>query len=282
MSRSTGIPKDIRGKLTNKKDLVKYSMSSRGVSTSRAVVGRSLLVSNDSGIVRKLTASLEQFAITADVCPDLVTAVTLLNTRKFEAVFVDLALGEHSASILEWVRLSQSNQNSVTFALVNAVEEQYLHNLPNFIMRKPLCEHEIGNIMKAALGLVIRDYRRYFRCPLNAPVSIRIPGKLQVSGEMMNISEGGMAAATSVAFCPGALIKVEFALPGESTKFALEAEVCWSDEKGRVGFQFRSVPPDQNLLLQAWLSRKIEEGIPEPIARLFQKDTGNSDIPQSQ
>ena len=257
-------------------------MSSQAVSSSRAVVGRSLLVSNDSSIVDQLTASLEQFAISADVSPDLATAVTLINTRKFEAVFVDLGLGERTAAVLECVRLSPSNQNSVTFGLVSAVEEQYLRVLPNFILRKPLSENQVGSILKAALGLVIRDYRRYFRCPVIASVLIRIAGKAQIACEIMNVSEGGMAAATSVAFSPGALVEVEFVLPGEPTKFDLEAEVCWCDHKGHVGLQFRSVPQERNLLLQGWLSRKIEEGIPEPIARLFQKHTGDRDMPPPQ
>ena len=101
----------------------------------------------------------------------------------------------------------------------------------------------------------------------------------QIPCEMMNVSEGGLAAAASVAFSPGALVRVEFVLPGEPTKFDLDAEVCWCNHKGHVGLQFQSVPQEQTLLLQAWLSRKIEEGIPQPIAHLFQKRSGEPELP---
>jgi PilZ domain len=254
-------------------------MSSRAVSAPRAVVGRSLLVSNDSSIVHQLTTILQQFAISSDACSDPVTAVTLINTRKFEVVVVDFGLGEHAGYVLECVRLSPSNQCSVTFGLVSAEEEQDLQALPNFVVRKPLSESEIGSILKAALGLVIRDYRRYFRCPLTASLLIRIDGKAQIPCEMMNVSEGGLAAATPVMLVPGTIVEVGFALPGEPAKFDLEAEVCWCDHKGHVGVQFRSVPQETSLLLQGWLSRKIEEGIPEPVARLFHKYSGNSETP---
>src|SRR5690348_15282019 len=142
------------------------SMSDPVVSIPRAVVGRSLLVSNDSSIVHRLTATLYRFAITTDVCRDSAAAVTLINTRKFEVVIVDMGLEVDAAFVLDCVRLSPSNRNSVTFALVNADQEQDLQVLPNFVVRKPVSESEVGSILKAALGLVIRDYRRYFRCPV--------------------------------------------------------------------------------------------------------------------
>jgi hypothetical protein len=89
--------------------------------------------------------------------------------------------------------------------------------------------------------------------------------------ETLNISEGGMAVHTSIALKLGAGAKVQFALPGEPTAFNLEAEICWCDNKGRAGLQFRSRSPEQQALLQAWLSRKIEQGLPEAVARLYQR-----------
>lgn len=258
-------------------------MSSRVVSTPPArIVGRSLLVSNDSSVVRQLAVSLQQFAISADVCPDPVTAFNLINTRKFEAVIVDLAVGEQISHILERVRLSPSNQNSVTFALVSCDEELYFQVQPNFVIRKPLTEHEVGSTLKAALGLVIRDYRRYFRCPVSVPVLIHIDNKAKIFCEIMNVSEGGLAVATPVTFTPGAVVCAEFALPGESAVFEVEAEICWCNHKGHAGLQFRSVPQEKSVALQAWLSRKIEESIPEAVARLFQKHGGTPDASRPQ
>lgn len=270
-------------KLTNTKDFVKYSMSSRAAhKPSFQIVGRSLLVSNDSSVVQQLTANLQQFAISADVCPDPIKAFNLINTRKFEAVIVDLALGEQIGNLLERVRLSPSNENSVTFALVSSDEESYLQVQPNFLIRKPLTDDEVGSTLKAALGLVIRDYRRYFRCPVTVPVLIRIDNKAEIFCEMMNVSEGGLAVATPVTFTPGAVVCAEFALPGESAVFEMDAEICWCNHKGHAGLQFRSVPQEKSVVLQAWLSRKIEESIPEPVARLFQKRGGTPDASRPQ
>lgn len=88
---------------------------------------------------------------------------------------------------------------------------------------------------------------------------------------MLNISEGGLAVTTTVGFNPGATVRVEFTRPNEPTAFKIVAEICWCDKKGRAGVHFLAVLPDQQVLLQDWLSRKIEQGIPEPVARLFRK-----------
>ncbi len=246
-------------------------MSSRSVPPPPPpIVGRALLISNDSPVVGQLADGMQQFAITADVCADLPMAASLINTRKFEAIVIDLALGENVVRVLERVRLSPCNHNSVTFAVVDSGLRPKARIQPNFVIQRPLTDSMVRSTLKAALGLIIRDYRRYFRCPLVAPVVIQTDRE-QVPCEMMNISEGGLAVNTRVTFKPGAPVKARFTLPDEPTAFDLEAEICWCDNKGRAGLQFRSVSPEREVRLQGWLSQRIEQGLPEPVARLFQK-----------
>jgi hypothetical protein len=235
------------------------------------IVGRALLVSSDSAAVRQLITYLQQFAIISEVCADLATATTLINTRKFEAIFLDLALGEQVSRVLERIRLSPANRNSVTFALADPTTPADYRVQLNFAIQKPLTGTLVKSTLRAALGLIIRDYRRYFRCPVNVPVVIHIDGRAKIPCAMVNISEGGLAFTTLVTLKPGALVKAEFALPDERTAFDIDSEVCWCDNKGRAGLQFRSVSAAQRLLLQEWLSQRIERGLPEPVARLFQR-----------
>ena len=234
------------------------------------IVGRALVVSNDATVVEQLTRGMQQFAVGLEVCSDVPSAVSLVNTRKFEAIIVDRPLADQ-VDLFDRIRLSASNGNSVTFAVVDSTAGAELKTQANFLIPKPLDEKLVGSVLKAALGLIIRDYRRYFRCPVAVPVLIHIDGKAQISCEMMNISEGGLAVTTTVTFDPGATVKAEFTLPDEATPFNIDAEICWCDKKGRAGLHFRSVLPDQQVLLQDWLSRKIEQGIPEPVARLFRR-----------
>lgn len=235
------------------------------------IVGRALLVSNDSTIVEQLMGAMQHFAIAVEVCRDVPTAATLIHTRKFESIVVDLALGGQVAELIQRIRFSPSNSNCVTFAILDSAQVADLKTQPNFVIPKPFDEKQVRSVLKAALGLIIRDYRRYFRCPLTVPVLIDVDCKVQIPCQMMNISEGGLAVTTTANFDPGATVKAEFSLPSEPTVFNIDAEVCWCDKKGRAGLQFRAVLPEQQAQLQDWLSRRIEQGIPEPVARLFRK-----------
>ena len=234
------------------------------------IVGRALIVSNDATVIQQLIRGMQQFAVAAEVCSDAPSAASLINTRKFEAIIVDRPLGDQ-VDLFDRIRLSASNGNSVTFAVVESAAGAELKTQANFLIPKPLDEKQVGSVLKAALGLIIRDYRRYFRCSVVVPVLILIHGKAQIPCEMMNISEGGLAVTTTVIFDPGAAVQAEFTLPNEATAFNIDAEICWCDKKGRAGLHFRSILPDQQVLLQDWLSRKIEQGIPEPVARLFRR-----------
>jgi hypothetical protein len=67
-----------------------------------------------------------------------------------------------------------------------------------------------------AFGVILRERRRYFRCPLSIPVSIRRRTMPLVRCDTVNISEGGMAVSTSVPFSAGEDVRVQFTLTGSS------------------------------------------------------------------
>src|ERR1022692_2213199 len=80
-------------------------------------IGLALLVSADPVTIRHFSHALEELSIAPDVCQEVPTAVGLLNRRKFDAVIVDLQLGEQSGLILDEARSSPSNQTAVTFLI---------------------------------------------------------------------------------------------------------------------------------------------------------------------
>ena len=75
-----------------------------------------LLVSADPVTIQQFSHALQELSISPDVCREVPAAVRLLNRQKFDAVIVDLQLGEESGLILDEVHLSPSNRTAVTFA----------------------------------------------------------------------------------------------------------------------------------------------------------------------
>jgi len=240
-------------------------MSSPG---TKAALGRVLLICNDSAAIQQVAESMQQFAIATEVCNEVSMALRLLHRQKFEAVIVDCGLGQ-AGELLEQLRLSPPNRTAVTFAITDP-QTASLEIQPNFVMEKPLSADSVGRTLKAAFGLIVRERRRSFRCPVTIPAVILTNGK-EASCHVVNISEGGMAIAESPSLKPGGQLRVLFILPGQRDRFTVESEVCWYDEKGRAGLRSLTIPSEQKSALQGWLAAKLEEDLPEAVARQFRK-----------
>lgn len=242
-------------------------MSSTGTSVA---MGRVLLVCNDEAVIEHLTESMHQLAIATEVCLHAETALGLVNLKKFEGIMVDFEM-EKADQILERLRLSPSNRTAVTFAIAASGKTPGLGIQANFLMERPLSPASVGRTLKAAFGMIVRERRRSFRCPVDLPASIQANGQ-QTKCNLVNISEGGMAINKAPLLKPGTKVRTLFTLAGETVRFKIEAEVCWYDEKGRAGLRSLMIPSEQKSILQVWLAAKLEEDLPESVARQFRNE----------
>jgi ActR/RegA family two-component response regulator len=236
-------------------------------------VGRVLLVSNDPATLQLLTESMGQLALDPQICVEGPAALDLLNSQKFEAVVVDLLLGELAQSILETVRASRSNRTVVLFTVSGSVEGSAVAFKAgsSFVLERPLSAASINRTLKAAYGLIVRERRRYFRCPIVSAASIQGPDLKNFPCETINVSEGGMAVSMLAPLQAGLQVKVRFELPDRAFKFDVQSYVCWSDGKGKMGLQFVSPWEEGKSELQEWLSQKLEESLPESVAEKFRR-----------
>ena len=79
-----------------------------------------------------------------------------------------------------------------------------------------------------------------------------------------------MAVSTFVPLSAGEDVQVQFTLPGNKVPFMAESTICWL-KTGSLGVSFVSLSPECKSELQAWLSRKLEEALPEFVADKFRK-----------
>jgi len=139
-----------------------------------------------------------------------------------------------------------------------------------FVFEKPLSAESIRSTLKPAFGLILRERRRYFRCPISIPLTILRQDMPEVRSHSVNISEGGAALSTFISLSPGEDVQVQFTLPDHKVPFLAESTICWL-KTGHLGIRFVSLSGDQKSELQDWLSQKLEEMLPEFVARQFQK-----------
>jgi CheY-like chemotaxis protein len=234
-------------------------------------IGLVLLVSADPVTIQQFSNALRELSILPDVCKEVPAAIGLLNRRKFDAVIVDLQLGDQTGLILDEARLSPSNRKAVTFAISSGdAESTAFRKKSEFVFERPLSAKSIEGTLKPAYGLILRERRRYFRCPLSIPVVILRRTKPEVRCSSVNVSEGGMALSTIVPLSQGEKVHVQFTLPGHEVPFVAESTICWL-KTGHIGLRFVSLSQEHMSELQGWLSRKLEEALPESVASQFQK-----------
>jgi diguanylate cyclase (GGDEF)-like protein/PAS domain S-box-containing protein len=242
------------------------------VGISLMSIGFALLVSADPATIQQFSLALRDLSISSDACQDAASAGLLLKNRKFDAVIVDLELGGQSGQILDEVHLSSSNRTAVTFGIsdsnVAAENTESFRKKSQFVFERPLSPQSINKTLKPAYGLILRERRRYFRYPVSIPVIIQRENREEVRCSSVNISGGGMAVGAQVQFQPGESIKVQFTLPDHKAQFVAKSTICWS-KTGQFGVRFISVSDEDNSQLQTWLSEKLEEALPEFVAKQF-------------
>jgi DNA-binding response OmpR family regulator len=180
-------------------------------------IGRMLLVSPSSLTMYQVAKSAHRFAMSVEICTNARTALDLVNRQKFDAVTVDLSLDHLAVTILREMRLPASqNRTAVAIAISGNKGDRAAAFAAgsSFVLERPLTFDSIRWTLQAAHGLILRERRRYSRCPIAMAVSIQQEGMPPVSGDTVDISEGGIALRIPTPLTPGAQATVQFTLPG--------------------------------------------------------------------
>ena len=223
----------------------------------------SLLLSRDAEVFRVLRATLEKLSIEIEVCQEAKKASDILISRKFDAVIVDCDDMPGGVGVLEGLRATPSNKNSVTFAIVNertSTQEAFGMGV-NFVLHKPLSVLNTSRCFNAALSFMLRERRRYFRHPVKMLVKV-VLGEKELRATSTNISEGGIALMLHQALPKSACPRLQFTLPESSLTFDVQTEVAWADITGYVGLRFLELSESSHELLENWLSDQMEKQLP--------------------
>jgi CheY-like chemotaxis protein len=224
----------------------------------------SLLLSRDAEVVRVLRPTLERLSIAVEICQEAKKASEILIAEKFDAVIVDCDDLKGGLEVLQCLRATPSNQNSVTFAVLNGkkttTQEAFSMGV-NFVLQKPINTLNASRCFHAALSFMERERRRYFRLPVKMLVSL-VVGEKELKATSTNISESGIALMVHHALPKNATARLQFTLPRTSDALDMEAEVAWADLKGHAGLRFVKVPARSQQLLENWLGEQIEKQPP--------------------
>lgn len=218
-----------------------------------------LVLSRDPEVVRVLRPAMERLSIKVQVPEAARSGHQILLSHKFDGVVIDCDDLEDGLGMLRDVRNAPSNHSSVAFAIVNKATpaSQALKMGANFVLQKPIEPVNADRCFSAAIGLMMRERRRYFRVPVDMPVTLVFNEGQPTKSRATNLSEGGMAAELPVKFS-SSIKKVHFILPGTNHSVETRAELAWADGSGRGGIKFVELPQLSKDHLEGWLLQHIE------------------------
>ena len=103
--------------------------------------------------------------------------------------------------------------------------------------------------------------RRYFRCPVALPVSLRTSSGDHLKCTSINVSSNGVALNTPAPQELGAEVNLLVELPNGDT-IAGKGVVIWDDKHGKAGVHFQCDSPAIQLRLDSWLAdRSSKSGV---------------------
>ncbi len=221
----------------------------------------SLLVCRDADVVRVLRPTLEKLAIEVEVSAAARSGSEILSSAKFDAVIVDCDDLQGGADVLRSLRQNASNKTSVSFAILNGktTTQQAFEMGANFVLQKPITTAGTLRCFNTAMSFMVREKRRYFRCPVEMPVKLQFSQGEEMKATSTNLSEGGMAIHFEGILTKNAIAKVQFTLPGTKVSMEPKGEISWADGLGRAGIRFQDVPESSRAQLEQWILQRLEK-----------------------
>lgn len=219
---------------------------------------QSLLLSRDPEVIRVLQPALEKLSIGVEVCRGVNSGHEILTTEKFDAVIVDCDDLKGGLDVLANLKKNASNRNSVAFAILNGgtTTQQAFQFGANFVLQKPISPVNAMRCFSAAVNFMVREQRRYFRYPIEMPVTLTFGERGTFKATATNISEGGMAIFFRGQLPRTGLSTVAFKLPSTATALEPAVNIAWMDESGRAGLRFTTVSKEARLQLDGWLAEQ--------------------------
>jgi CheY-like chemotaxis protein len=224
----------------------------------------SLLLSEDPEVVRVVRPTLEKLAIDVEICCEARAGADMLISDKFDAVIVDCDDMKGGMALLQGLRNTPSNKNSVAFAILNGRQTTTKDAFgmgANFVLQKPVSALNASRCFHAALNFMVKERRRYFRQPVKMRVMVLLEDKT-LQATSANISEGGISLMLREALPKGAAPRLQFTLPDTNIQMDVEAEVAWADTKGLAGFRFQGIAKTSQDQLERWLDEHMEKEFP--------------------
>lgn len=214
-----------------------------------------LLVSSDYRTLTAVSGGVKKYEAKMGLVPTSEAAREYLERKKIDGIFVDMQLAG-AMQLIEAVRKGPSNSKAAIFACVQAARETTgaLNAGANFVLRAPLSVEAVALHITIAKELMLQERRRYFRHPVNFPMTLK-HRETEQQARITNLSEGGMAIHGAKDLRRGESMEFWFDLDFAAA-ISGKGLVAWTNSEGAAGILFQALHGMGRGHLGAWLTAR--------------------------
>jgi CheY-like chemotaxis protein len=217
----------------------------------------SMVVSRDWQEISVLECILGGLHIDVAVESEPQQALSRLAKSKVDALIVDCDLNGSGQFFRE---LQREVPRASTVPLVIMGGAHSHRNMEDsgamFSFDKPISVEQAVHTLSAARNMILDGRLRYHRAGLDVPVTLQGLRQKKSSGQLINLSQGGLQVRVDDGFNPSEAARISFALPGTTLAVNAQVEVAWSDNRGNMGIRFVKMAPQIKHTLRTWLAQQ--------------------------
>jgi ActR/RegA family two-component response regulator len=227
-------------------------------------VGTALVMTTDNRLIDQFARAFKEIDVSTVSTSLVRDSMELIHNRKFEAFILDTDLDNEHLDLLSEVRSSSSNSTAVMIAIAPSAPDcdHAKQAGANFCLEQPLTHETIHRTLRASYGMIVRECRRYFRCPVKIGVTVWSSVSGEIQGETIDISEDGMAIRLPYALGVATELLVRFKLQPAVKELVVRAKIIRTGDNGLAGLSFIEISTATKGQLHEWLSLRLEEKIP--------------------
>ncbi len=191
-----------------------------------------LVMSRNQSCLRVLAAAFAELGIEYRISLSAPETIELLGAGHHSALVVDFDL-PHTVEVAKIARTAFTKRKPVLFGMIGAENPVggVFQAGANFVLYKPLELSQVLHSLRAAQGFMQADRRRSCRQKNETLAYLEFP-----SGTLRRVS-------------------LRFLLPGTTTVVHATGDFIWTDQTGRAGLFFSSIPAASRRDLQTWLTK---------------------------
>lgn len=217
---------------------------------------RVFVVDDEPSVCETIRAILASAGIESEYSTKSAAAAERLRTEKFDALFLDILMPDPDGiELARRIRAEGINQKTpivmITGAGDPAVLKQGFEAGANYFLFKPFDRQGLLRLIRATIGFVEREKRRFQRVPLELPVVLAWREQ-KIVGHTVDIGLGGLLVEAENSLPAGLPVEISIKLPaGKPVK--VRGRIVRSTDGNRIGIEFSGLAVSDSERLQEFL-----------------------------